>query len=116
MGEGFLPQVAPGTVPNPPTETRRQSHGCGCTRLLCLHRLLNLVCSVAHHLILSHALAVQLYRDEFKSSQGGVIGIALNGDMAIPYDDSQESKHDLFRAIFGEYSVIKQTFLQLNTL
>lgn len=46
---------------------------------------------VASHVILSHALAVQLYRKEFKPSQGGVIGITLNGDMAIPYDDSPEN-------------------------
>lgn len=60
---------------------------------------LNHVFSVAHHVILSHALAVQLYRNEFKPTQGGVIGITLNGDMAIPYDDSPESRRHLLRPI-----------------
>ncbi|KZS88053.1 glycoside hydrolase family 1 protein [Sistotremastrum niveocremeum HHB9708] len=46
---------------------------------------------VAHNLILSHAYAVKLYREEFKAKQGGVIGITLNGDWAIPYDDSPEN-------------------------
>ena len=73
-------------------------------------RLSDLGCSVAHHIILSHALAVQLYRNEFKPSQGGVIGITLNGDMAIPYNDSPESKHDPFIAIFGRYSTINRHF------
>lgn len=98
-----MPQAAPGIVRNPLTETRRQSHGSGCTYPLRFHRLPNIVCSVAHHVILSHALAVQLYRNEFKSSQGGIIGITLNGDMAIPYDDSPESEHNPygFRLIFN---------------
>ncbi|KAF9652271.1 glycoside hydrolase family 1 protein [Thelephora ganbajun] len=46
---------------------------------------------VAHNVILSHALAVQLYRDEFQPTQGGIIGITLNGDMTIPYDESPEN-------------------------
>ncbi|KAH9924982.1 beta-glucosidase 1B [Epithele typhae] len=46
---------------------------------------------VGHHLILAHAYACKLYRDEFKAAQGGQIGITLNGDMALPYDDSPEN-------------------------
>ncbi|PSR73245.1 hypothetical protein PHLCEN_2v10905 [Hermanssonia centrifuga] len=41
-----------------------------------------------HSVILSHAYAVKLYREEFKAKQGGEIGITLNGDWAMPYDDS----------------------------
>jgi beta-glucosidase len=41
--------------------------------------------------ILSHANAVKLYREEFKETQGGQIGITLNGDWAMPYDNSPES-------------------------
>jgi len=41
--------------------------------------------------ILAHAHAVQVYRSEFKARQGGQIGITLNGDWALPYDDSQEN-------------------------
>ena len=48
--------------------------------------------SVGHHLILSHAYACKLYREQFQGTQGGTIGITLNGDMAIPYDDSPESE------------------------
>lgn len=43
-------------------------------------------------MILSHAYAVKVYREEFKAKQGGQIGITLNGDWAMPYDDSPESK------------------------
>ena len=48
--------------------------------------------SVGHNLILAHAQACKLYREQFKQSQGGTIGITLNGDMALPYDDSPESE------------------------
>lgn len=49
--------------------------------------------SVAHNLILSHASAVKVYRDEFKPTQQGQIGITLNGDWEVPYDDSPESEY-----------------------
>lgn len=51
--------------------------------------------SVGHNVILSHAHAVKVYREEFKVKQGGEIGITLNGDWAMPYDDSPQSKHSL---------------------
>ncbi|TCD60704.1 Beta-glucosidase 1B [Steccherinum ochraceum] len=44
-----------------------------------------------HSVILSHAYAVKAYREEFKAKQGGQIGITLNGDWAMPYDDSPEN-------------------------
>jgi len=43
---------------------------------------------VAHHILLSHAHAVKLYRDEFQPVQKGQIGITLNGDWCEPYSDS----------------------------
>ncbi|KAJ6601188.1 beta-glucosidase [Mycena vulgaris] len=46
---------------------------------------------VGHSVILAHAHAVKLYREEFKSKQGGQIGITLNGDWQMPYDDSPEN-------------------------
>ncbi|KAH7096805.1 beta-glucosidase 1B [Auriculariales sp. MPI-PUGE-AT-0066] len=46
---------------------------------------------VAHHEIIAHAHAVKLYRDEFKSSQAGEIGITLNGDWKTEWDDSPEN-------------------------
>ncbi|KIJ28561.1 glycoside hydrolase family 1 protein [Sphaerobolus stellatus SS14] len=46
---------------------------------------------VAHHVILAHAHAVKAYREEFKATQGGEIGITLNGDWAMPYDESPDN-------------------------
>ncbi|KAG6845055.1 Beta-glucosidase 1B [Tephrocybe sp. NHM501043] len=46
---------------------------------------------VGHNLIIAHANAVKLYRESFKPTQGGQIGITLNGDWQMPYDDSPES-------------------------
>ncbi|EJU02252.1 glycoside hydrolase family 1 protein [Dacryopinax primogenitus] len=46
---------------------------------------------VAHHEILAHAQAVKIYRDKYKPAQGGEIGITLNGDWCMPYDDSPEN-------------------------
>lgn len=43
---------------------------------------------VAHNLILAHAYAVKLYREEYKAAQGGQIGITLDCHWQIPYDDS----------------------------
>lgn len=46
---------------------------------------------VGHNVILSHAHAVRLYREKFKAAHGGQIGITLNGDWAMPYDDSPQN-------------------------
>ena len=70
----------------------------------------NFVYSVASHIILSHALAVKLYRNEFKPAQGGIIGITLNGDMAVPYDDNPESKRPPLLKLCGKYSANKLDF------
>lgn len=47
---------------------------------------------MAHNVILAHAYAVKLYREEFKAVQGGQIGITLDCHWQIPYDDSPESR------------------------
>ncbi|GHJ89487.1 hypothetical protein NliqN6_5889 [Naganishia liquefaciens] len=47
---------------------------------------------IAHSLILSHAMAVDLYRREYKERQGGVIGVTLNSDWCEPIDESDEAK------------------------
>lgn len=63
--------------------------------------------SVGHNLIVSHASAVKLYRDEFKAKQGGQIGITLNGDWQMPYDDNPESKQPLIAC--SEVPTLKYT-------
>ncbi|EPQ50817.1 glycoside hydrolase [Gloeophyllum trabeum ATCC 11539] len=47
---------------------------------------------VGHNVILAHASAAALYRTEYKQRQGGVIGVTLNGDMALPWDDTDECR------------------------
>ncbi|KAJ8701149.1 Beta-glucosidase 1B [Pleurotus ostreatus] len=63
---------------------------------------------VGHSIILAHAHAVKAYREEFKPKQRGQIGITLNGDWEMPYDDSPENvaaaQHALDFAI-GWYAV-----------
>lgn len=46
----------------------------------------------SHHIILAHAKAVKLYRDEFKAKQKGIIGITLNMDWREPLTDKPEDK------------------------
>ncbi|TFY52526.1 hypothetical protein EVJ58_g9969 [Rhodofomes roseus] len=46
---------------------------------------------VGHSVILAHAYASKLYREQFKQAQGGQIGITLNGDWMMPYDDAPEN-------------------------
>ncbi|KAF1966341.1 beta-glucosidase [Bimuria novae-zelandiae CBS 107.79] len=41
---------------------------------------------VGHSLMIAHARAVKVYRDEFKAKDGGIIAITLNGDYAEPWD------------------------------
>lgn len=42
---------------------------------------------VAHTQLVSHARAVKIYRDEFKPTQKGVIGITLHGNYSAPWDE-----------------------------
>lgn len=46
---------------------------------------------VAHNILIAHGAAVKAYRDDFKSKSNGEIGITLNGDWAIPYDDTHKA-------------------------
>lgn len=106
-GGAFLPLVVPAIAQGLLRATRRQNRGCRWTPHLCFDGYSQLLYSVAHHVILSHALAVQLYRDEFQPTQGGLIGITLNGDMAIPYDESPESKCHPLRPVACKSPAVK---------
>lgn len=46
----------------------------------------------AHNLLIAHAKAVHVYRDDFQSKQEGMIGITNNCDWREPLTDSQEDK------------------------
>jgi beta-glucosidase len=43
---------------------------------------------VTHNMILSHAKAVQVYRQKYQKQQGGVIGMANNVDFMVPFNTS----------------------------
>jgi beta-glucosidase/6-phospho-beta-glucosidase/beta-galactosidase len=74
-------------------ETQRRSRGCGFVpNILSVCSIGISLSSVGHSLLISHAKAVKVYRDEFKSSQKGQIGITLNCDWAEPYDDTPEGQ------------------------
>ncbi|EMD34834.1 glycoside hydrolase family 1 protein [Gelatoporia subvermispora B] len=54
---------------------------------------------VNHNLILAHAHAVKLYREQYKEKQGGQIGITLDCHWQLPYDDSPENLEAAQRGI-----------------
>lgn len=54
---------------------------------------------VAHNLILAHAYTAKLYREKFAPIQGGQIGITLNTNWYMPYDDKAENVAAAKRAI-----------------
>ncbi|KAL5351480.1 hypothetical protein V496_09244 [Pseudogymnoascus sp. VKM F-4515 (FW-2607)] len=41
---------------------------------------------VGHNILIAHAHSVKIYREEFKPTNGGEIGITLNGDAVYPWD------------------------------
>ncbi|XP_051131803.1 oleuropein beta-glucosidase-like [Andrographis paniculata] len=54
---------------------------------------------VAHHLILAHARAVEIYRNNFQAVQGGKIGVTNMTTWYEPYSDSQEDIDAAARAV-----------------
>lgn len=49
---------------------------------------------VGHTLILSHACVVEMYAEEFQTSQAGEISVVLNGHFYEPYDVSKQADID----------------------
>lgn len=93
------PLATPAIAHGVRSATAGPSLGCTFTPLLHFYsRRLTIILryrSVGHHLILAHAYAVKAYREEFKPTQRGTIGITLNGDMSMPWDNSPESEYSL---------------------
>lgn len=54
---------------------------------------------VAHHLLLSHSAAVQLYRHKYQASQKGEIGITIITYWMVPYSNTKEDSDAATRAI-----------------
>ncbi len=73
---------------------------------------------VAHHLILAHAKAVKVYREEFQPAQGGQIGMTNNCDWREPETNSPADRAAAQRSIefflawfadpiyFGDYPAV----------
>ncbi|CAN1344093.1 Beta-glucosidase 24 [Linum perenne] len=43
---------------------------------------------VAHNLLLAHAAAAQLYKENYQATQKGTVGIALNSNWYVPYNET----------------------------
>ncbi|TXG60169.1 hypothetical protein EZV62_014742 [Acer yangbiense] len=54
---------------------------------------------VSHHLLLSHALAVKLYKQKYQAIQKGKIGITLIAVWMVPYSQSQPNVEAAKRAL-----------------
>ncbi|KAK4591739.1 hypothetical protein RGQ29_016253 [Quercus rubra] len=58
---------------------------------------------VAHHQILAHTAAVQVYKDKYQMSQKGQIGITLNSPWILPFSPSTEDNDAASRALAFMY-------------
>nr|XP_027102880.1 furcatin hydrolase-like [Coffea arabica] len=54
---------------------------------------------VAHNILLSHAAISNLYREKYKASQNGEVGIVLNPTWYVPYSNSKADTEAAQRAI-----------------
>ncbi|XP_030953641.1 beta-glucosidase 13-like [Quercus lobata] len=78
----------------------------------------------AHHIILAHATAVQLYRDTYQSVQAGQIGISLVTEWFLPASDTIQDQDAAQRAfdflvgwfleplVFGDYPFIMKALVR----
>ena len=106
MVEASLPLDIQATVPEAQKGILPESHGCEYTINVVFTLPLTSVFldgSVAHNEILAHAQAVKIYREQFKPLQNGLIGITLNGDWTMPFDNSPESESCLLTSLFLGY-------------
>ncbi|KAF2319351.1 hypothetical protein GH714_014968 [Hevea brasiliensis] len=58
---------------------------------------------VAHHQLLAHAAAVQVYKDKYQKSQKGQIGITLNSGWFVPLTESSNDHKAASRALAFQY-------------
>lgn len=58
---------------------------------------------VTHHLILSHAAAVKVYRQKFQNTQKGQIGVTLNSAWLVPLSQSKEDREATSRGLAFMY-------------
>ncbi|KAL7234163.1 hypothetical protein ACSBR1_017704 [Camellia fascicularis] len=78
---------------------------------------------VGHHLILSHAAAVTLYREKYKVSQKGEIGVTLSSKWFVPFSKNTANQKAAQRALdfllgwflhpmtFGDYPKIMKSLV-----
>ncbi|KAF5447867.1 hypothetical protein F2P56_033385, partial [Juglans regia] len=55
--------------------------------------------TVAHHLLLAHAIAANLYKTKYQAKQKGVVGITVDLDWMVPYSKSEKDRAAALRAI-----------------
>lgn len=49
---------------------------------------------VAHNLLKAHAEAWHLYNDKYRAKQGGIVGITINSDWAVPRNPYKQEDYD----------------------
>jgi beta-galactosidase len=63
-----------------------------------------------HHLVLAHARAATIYKEEFAPTQKGQIGIANCGDFRYPKTDTQDDQLAADRAMIFQYAWLTDPF------
>ncbi|KAI3443433.1 hypothetical protein Pfo_000098 [Paulownia fortunei] len=96
---GFPP--AHGSPSEQPTETNVVKHRCalGVDNTCVVGNAGTEPYTVAHHLILAHAMAVDIYRKKFQAVQGGKIGVTNMTTWYDPYSTSEQDIDAARRAV-----------------
>ncbi|XP_072541141.1 lactase/phlorizin hydrolase [Salminus brasiliensis] len=84
---------------------------------------------VGHNLIKAHAEAWHLYNDEYRATQGGIVGITINSDWAEPRNPYKQEDRDAARRVVefqigwfahpvfnGDYSAVMKNRIQERSL